>query len=168
MKLGNLLKEEKKFVKLIKPINLMILDSINEQLISSLKNHDSEKAGVLRMLKSAIKNTEIEKRTDFSEKDVIATLRKEAKKRQDAINLYQEGSRQELADKERKELEIIQTFLPRAMSESDLSSIIDQVIKETNAQAISDMGKVMSVVMSKVGDAADGGVVSNIVRSRLQ
>ena len=146
----------------------MILDSINQELKESLKNGDSEKVGVLRMLKSAIKNTEIEKQADFSKKDVVLTLRKEAKKRQDSIQLFQDNGRQELADKEQKELEIIQAFLPSAMSEDDLNVIIDQVVKETNAATISDMGRVMQAVMQKAGDAADGSMVSNLVRSRLQ
>lgn len=146
----------------------MILDSINQELKESLKNGDSEKVGVLRMLKSAIKNTEIEKQADFSEKDVISTLRKETKKRQDSVQLFQDNGRQELASKEQKELEVIQTFLPQAMSEADLNVIIDQVIKETNATNISDMGRVIQAVMQKAGDAADGSMVSNLVRSRLQ
>lgn len=146
----------------------MILDSINQELKESLKNGNSEKVGVLRMLKSAIKNTEIEKQAVFSEKDVISTLRKETKKRQDSIKLFQDNGRQELAGKEQKELEIIQTFLPQAMSEADLNVIIDQVIKETKATNISDMGRVMQAVMQKAGDAADGSMISNLVRSRLQ
>lgn len=146
----------------------MILDSIDQELKESLKNRNSEKVGVLRMLKSAIKNTEIEKQADFNEKDVISTLRKETKKRQDSVQLFQDNGRQELAVKEQKELEIIQTFLPQAMSEADLNVIIDQVIKETNATNISDMGRVMQAVMQKAGDAADGSMVSNLVRSRLQ
>ncbi|KKR30208.1 MAG: hypothetical protein UT63_C0104G0004 [Candidatus Gottesmanbacteria bacterium GW2011_GWC2_39_8] len=93
----------------------MILDSINQELKESLKNGDSEKVGVLRMLKSAIKNTEIEKQADFSKKDVVLTLRKEAKKRQDSIKLFQDNGRQELANTEQRELEIIQAFLPSAM-----------------------------------------------------
>lgn len=146
----------------------MILDSIDQELKESLKNGNSEKVGVLRMLKSAIKNTEIEKQADFSEKDVISTLRKEIKKRQDSIKLFQDNNRQELADKEQKELEIIRALLPQAMSEADLNIIIDQVIKETNAKTISDMGRVMQAVMQKAGDAADGSMVSNLVRPRLQ
>ncbi|EKD23065.1 MAG: hypothetical protein ACD_83C00077G0004 [uncultured bacterium] len=146
----------------------MILDSINQELKESLKNGDSEKVGVLRMLKSAIKNTEIEKQADFSKKDVVLTLRKEAKKRQDSIKLFQDNGRQELANTEQRELEIIQAFLPSAMSEDDLNVIIDQVVKETNAATISDMGRVMQAVMQKAGDAADGSMVSNLVRSRLQ
>lgn len=146
----------------------MILDSIDQELKESLKNRNSEKVGVLRMLKSAIKNTEIEKQADFNEKDVISTLRKETKKRQDSVQLFQDNNRQELADKEQKELEIIQALLPQAMSEADLNIIIDQVIKETNAKTISDMGRVMQAVMQKAGDAADGSMVSNLVRPRLQ
>lgn len=146
----------------------MILESIDELLKTSLKAGNSEMVSVLRFLKSAIKNAEIEKQNKLNEKDIIGVLRKEAKKRQDSIALYQDGGRVDLAEKEKKELAIIERFLPQAMSETDASLVADRIIKETGAKTIADMGRVMAGVLASIGDRADGSMISLIVRSKLQ
>lgn len=146
----------------------MIIESINELLKTSLKAGNSEIVSVLRFLKSVIKNAEIEKQDDLSEKEIISVIRKEAKRRQDAITLYQDGGRTDLADKEKKELKIIQRFLPPALSDNDILTAVEKTIKKTGAQSISDLGRVMAAVLAEIGDRADGAMISAIVRSKLQ
>lgn len=144
-----------------------LFDSLESDLTEATKARDEIKTGVLRLLKSALKNYQIEVGHDLSTAEVLAVLQKEAKKRRDAIDLYQKANRTELAEAEQQELEIIDTYLPDAASEGEINQAIDDAIKQLGADDISAMGQVMGVVMAKLGARADGAQVSAAAKEKL-
>jgi len=164
------------------------MNSLQENLNNNLKNALKEKQEllilVLRGLNAAIHNKEIEKRTKLSkqekdikkleelsklsEEEVLEIISSEAKKRRDSIEEFKKGNRQDLVDKETKELEIIKNYLPEQMSEEQIREEVKKSIAETGAAGPKDTGKVMSLVMPKLKGKADGQVVSKIVGELLK
>lgn len=144
-----------------------IIEKIDEDLNISLKNREADKTMVLRSLKAALQNTMIENKGEIDENQTLATLQREAKKRKEAIELYEKSGRSELADKEKAELKIIGEYLPEQISDTELEKIVSEAITETGASTIQDMGKVIGAVMSKTKGQADGARVSGMVKSRL-
>jgi uncharacterized protein YqeY len=145
----------------------MLLEQIQSDLKTALKMNDSLLVSTLRLLLSEIHNKKIEKQAELTEEEVIAVLRKEAKKRQESIEAYQKAGRQELADKESKELLILSKYLPQEMASQELEKVIKEVIAEVGAQGAGDFGKVMGRVMSKVKGQIDGAKVSEAVKKLL-
>lgn len=136
-----------------------------------MKARDELKTSTLRMLLSSIQYFEIAKKgTDYQATDdeVISVIQKEVKKRNEAIELYKQGDRPELAEKEQKEAIILSAYLPKQLTDEELSAIIVNVIKESGAKSVSEMGKVMGIIMPKVAGRADGGKISLLVRQKLQ
>lgn len=128
------------------------------------------KTSVLRMLLSAINYYEIQKGGagyEATDEDVLAVIQKEAKQRKDSIEEFKKAGRLELVDKETKELEMLQVYLPKQMTEEEIKKLVIEVIKETNAKSFTDIGKVMGTLMPKVKGKTDGGLVSKIVRESL-
>lgn len=144
-----------------------IIEKIDEDLNTSLKNREADKTMVLRSLKAALQNATIENKGEIDENQTLATLQREAKKRKEAIELYEKSGRSELADKEKAELKIIGDYLPKQISDTELEKIVSEAITETGASTIQDMGKVIGAVMSKTKGQADGARVSGMVKSRL-
>jgi uncharacterized protein len=144
-----------------------IKKQINEDFKRALKQKDELVSGVLRMVKSAIKNTEIEKRKELSPEEITAILSKEAKKRKEAVLLYKKGKREDLALKEKNEIKILSTYLPQMLSEGEIRKFVLEIISKTKAKGISDFGKVMGKVMSELKGKTDGAKVSQIVRGEL-
>ncbi len=141
---------------------------IQQDLKEAMKSGDRFKVDTLRGLIAQIKDERIKLRPkELEEKDVLAVLQRAVKRRKEAISLYQQGNRQDLVDKEQKELEIIQQYLPEQMSKEEVLKLIEQAIAEVQAQSIKDMGKVMGSVMKKVQGRADGKEVQQLVRERL-
>ncbi len=144
-----------------------------EKLKSDLKEaqlaRDELKTSVLRLLLSEIKNLEIQKGVDYilSEDEVIWVIQKELKKRQEAALGFRSGAREDSAIKEETEADILSKYLPAQLSDAELSQIIDTVMTETNASSISDMGKVIGGVVSKVKGQASGDRISKMARLRL-
>ncbi len=146
----------------------MISDTIQKQIREAMKAKDEVRLSTLKLLSAALTNAEIEKKREkLTEEEEIKIVNSEAKKRSDAIALYEKAGRQELVDREKEELKILQEFLPEQMSEEKLASLVEQGIAEVGATGIADLGKVMSAVMPKVKGQADGNRVSNIVRQKL-
>ena len=159
-------------------------EKINSELKKAFMGKEELTVSVLRMLNSAIHNKEIEKRTKLSkqekdieklkessqltEEEVIEVISSEAKKRKDAIIEFAKGGRQDLADKETKELEILKKYLPEQMGEEQIREEAKKVIEEMNAAGLKDTGKVMSALMPKLKGKAEGGVVSKIVNELLR
>ena len=108
------------------------------------------------------------KESQLTDEEIIEVVSSEIKKRRDAIALYKKGGRQELADKEKKEVEILQKYLPEQLSEEEVKKIVEEVIAKVNAKEIKDMGRVMAELMPKVKGRADSGVVSKIVKQSLE
>ena len=123
----------------------------------------------IRMVKAALQNKEIELKKDLDEAEMSRVLLTLVKQRKEAAELYQKGKREELAEKELKELAIIEAYLPKALSQDEIVQIIESAIRETGPVTMKDMGKVMKAVTTKLaGQAVDGKQLSDLVRARLQ
>jgi uncharacterized protein YqeY len=145
----------------------MISDTIQKQITDAMKAHDEVRLSTLRMLSSELHNFQID-HPEMTGEDELSVVKKEAKKRRDAIEVYEKAGAKDRAEKEKAELVILQEFLPAEISESELTDLVDQAIAEIGASQTSDIGKVIGIVMKKTGGAADGGRVSTMVRSKLE
>ncbi|OGH24397.1 MAG: hypothetical protein A3B47_01370 [Candidatus Levybacteria bacterium RIFCSPLOWO2_01_FULL_39_24] len=148
----------------------MLKQKIQEELKQAMLAQDVLKTSVLRMVKSAITYYEIQKGGagyEATDEDVLSVIQKEAKQRRDSIEEYKKANRQDLADKEIKELEMLQAYLPQQMPEEQIREIVLDTIREINATSVAEMGKVMGALMPKVKGKADGGLVSKIVKESL-
>lgn len=146
---------------------MLTFEQIDADLIVALKAKESFLVSTLRLLKSALKNAEIAKTSELTEPEAISVLEKQAKQRRDSIEQFSNAGRNDLADKEKAELEIIQKYLPQKMSEEELSQVIDRVIAETGATGVSDLGRVMKEAIAKTAGAADGATISRIAKEKL-
>jgi len=154
----------------------MIADKAKEDLASAMKNKEDLRVSTLRLLLFAIHNKEKEKRyktssesdPSLSEEEVIEILRSEIKKRKESISSFQSGGRENMAEKESKELDILRQYLPPEISREELEKETKKAIAETGAEGPKDIGKVMAVIMPKLKGKADGGTVSETVRRMLQ
>lgn len=147
----------------------MLKDTLQEDIQKAMVARNEEKLSTLRMLKNAIQYAEIAKGLDYkaTDEDVLDVIGKEVKKHREAIELYEKGGRPELAEKEKKELEILQSYLPEQMSEEEVSKLVDEAVSSTGASSMQDMGKVMGALMAQVKGKADAGMVSNLVKQKL-
>jgi hypothetical protein len=148
----------------------MLKQKLKEELRQSMLVRNELKTSVLRMLLSAINYYEIQKGGagyEATDEDVLAVTQKEAKQRRDSIEEFKKAQRQELVDKETKELEMLQAYLPQQMSKEEIKSHVLEAINQTGAKSIAEMGKIMGALMPKVKGKADGGLVSKIVRESL-
>jgi uncharacterized protein len=148
----------------------MLKQKLRDSLKQSMLARDQFKTSVLRMIISEIGYYEIQKGRagyEATDEDVLAVIQKGAKQRRDSIEEFKKANRQELADKEIKELEMLQTYLPQQMNEEEIKTLVKEAINQTGAKAMTDMGKVMGILMPKVKGKADGGLVSKIVRESL-
>lgn len=144
------------------------LETLTEDMKTSMKAGDAARTGVLRLLRGALKNEEINAgHVALDESGAMKVLQREAKQRRDSIEAYRAAGRQDLLAQEELELGIIASYLPEAMSETELASVVDEVITELGATDAKSMGQVMGAVMARVGAKADGGAVSRLVRARL-
>lgn len=145
----------------------MLKDDIDKDLIDAMKGKDENTLLVLRSLKSALKNKEIEKQKDLEDADVMGVIQSQIKSRRDSVDMYEKGGRAELAEKEKKEIEILQKYLPEQMSEAEVRELVKKAIADTGASEIKDMGKVMGSVMPQTKGKADGSLISRIVKEEL-
>ncbi|WP_022846944.1 MULTISPECIES: GatB/YqeY domain-containing protein [unclassified Desulfurobacterium] len=144
---------------------------LKERLIKDMKEamkaRDKVKLSTIRMINSLIKNAEIDKRGELTDEEIVSLLQKYAKQRRESIELYEKGGRQDLVEKEKAELAIVESYLPEQMSEDEIRRIVEEAIAGTGASSPKDLGKVMKVVMPKVKGKADGSVVNRIARELL-
>ena len=148
----------------------MLKDKIQEDLKAAMLAKEELKLSTIRMLKSAIQYYEIQKGGagyEATDEDIIEVIGREIKKRRESIEMFEKGRRQELADKERKELEILQNYLPEQLDENAIRVLVDEVISKTGATTMQDMGKVMGELMPSTRGKADGQLVSSIVKEKL-
>ncbi len=144
-----------------------LIDKLNEDLKTALKNNDEVAKNTIRMIKSALSYKKIELNRELEEGEIFQVIKKEAKKREEAIEEYKKGNREELVEKEAKELEIIKRYLPQMLTEVEIEDEIKKVIQETGASSKKDIGKVMKAVMEKLKGRADGKTVSQIANRIL-
>ena len=145
-----------------------LLSSIQEEVKVSLKSGEKLKASTLRLIVSAIKLEEKNKSETLTDDESLEILVKMIKQRKDSISQFETANRMELAQKEKEEIEIIQNYLPKQLSEDELSVLITEIIKEINAESIKDMGKVMGELKTKHSDALDFSKVSAIIKELLK
>jgi hypothetical protein len=146
---------------------MSLLQKIDDDYKTALKTSDSLKVSVLRMVKAASKNRQIDKRGELSDEDILAVISTLSKQRKESIELFSKGGREDLAEKERQELAILQSYLPKQLSLEELDKIILESIQESSAQGLNDLGKVMRIVMSRVKGIADGHIVNQRVKDLL-
>lgn len=141
---------------------------IDKDLIVALKARDEIKVSTLRFLKAALKNYAIEKKAkELKDQDTTSIIRKQIKQRRDAIEAYEKGNRPDLLEKEKKELEILKSYMPEELPVDELRKIISQAIEESGAKTTKEMGKVMGLVMPEVAGRAEGKVISKLVAEVL-
>lgn len=148
----------------------MTKKDLQEELKQSMLAKNELKTSVLRMVLSAINYYEINKGGagyGANDEDVLSVIQKEAKQHNDSIEQFKNARRQDLVDKETKELEILKKYMPEQMKEDEIKKLVKEALSQTGAKSISDMGKVMETLMPKVKGRADGGLVSRIVKESL-
>ncbi len=144
-----------------------MINRITNDIKKALLNKQKEELLVLRSLKSALKYIEIDMKKELTEEESIKVLQNQVKTREQAIELYIQGNRPELAEKEKFEIKIIRTYLPEPLTEAEMEIEVTQTISELQAESMKDMGKVMKALSQKLGTRADGKVLSNLVRQKL-
>lgn len=144
-----------------------MIKKISTDIMSALREKDKNRLQVLRSIKAALKYKEIELKKELSQDEIIAVLNTQLKRREQAIELYIQGERTDLADIEKYEIEIIKTYLPEPLTEAEMEIEVDEAIAELNAESMRDMGKVMKALKEKLGSKADGKILSSIVRAKL-
>jgi len=144
-------------------------DRLTEDLKLAMKARDQLRMDVIRMIKAAVMNKEMEIKKDLDDAEMSRVMTTMIKQRRESIEQFEKGQRVELADKERQEIAILESYLPQALSPEQLSAIVDSVIRDTGARSLKEMGIVMKAVMVRVaGQPVDGKQISDLVRSKLQ
>jgi uncharacterized protein YqeY len=145
--------------------------SVENQLVEdmklAMKSGNKIELDTIRMLRAQVKSASIEKKGDLTEAEIAQVLQKEAKKRKEAIEMYQKGNREDLVKKEKAELSILSKYLPEQLSEKDLDEIIKTAIESLQVDSEKDMGRVMGAIMPKVKGKADGKLVQQKVKESL-
>lgn len=146
----------------------MLEEKIMEDYKKAMKDKDAAKVSTLSFLRADLKYAAIDKRKDkLEDADVIAVVKKQVKQRQDSIEQFKNGGRQDLAQKETGELEVLKSYLPQQLSEDKIRAIIEEAVKETGACGPQDMGKLMKALLPKLSGGADNKLVSELVKNRL-
>ena len=140
---------------------------LGEDFKQALRSGDKLRVSVVRLLMALIKNREVEKRGPLTDAELLQAIVASCKQRQEAIEQYKQGGRQDLVDKESAELEILQSYLPKPLTSEELQAMVLEAIGEVQATSLKEMGKVMGVLMPKVTGRADGKMVNTLVREAL-
>ena len=146
---------------------MSFLDQLTADMSTSMKAGTADRTGVIRLILTSLKNEKIKLGHDLSDEESMRIVAREAKQRRDSIAAYETASRNDLADIEKAELVLIEAYLPQQMDEAAVSAVIDSIITEIGAATKADMGRVMGLAMKQVAGAADGGLVSRLVASKL-
>jgi uncharacterized protein YqeY len=146
---------------------MTIKERLSEQMKSAMKSGDKDTLAFARNLHAAVRKKEIDERVDLDDAAVLKIISTLVKQRQDSIEQFTQGGRQDLVDKEQAELKFLQTFMPAQMDESEIRKIVDWAVTEAKAAGPKDMGNVMKLLMPKVQGRADGKLVNQIVRERI-
>ncbi len=134
---------------------------------SAMRSGEKSTLQTIRLILAAIKQQEVDTREVLTDKDVLAILTKMQKQRRESITQFNQASRQDLVDKENNELQIIQQYMPAALNEDEIDSLVQQALSDSGAESIKDMGKVMGLLKDKLAGRADMGKVSSIIKSKL-
>ncbi len=140
---------------------------ITEDMKTAMKAKDSERLGTIRLLQAAIKQKEVDERVELDDTAIVAIVDKLIKQRKDSITQFEAGGRQDLADKEKSELKVLEVYLPERMSAEEVTAAVKAIVAELGASGPGDMGKVMGAVKTKLAGKADMGQVSAAVKAAL-
>jgi uncharacterized protein YqeY len=145
--------------------------ALKEQITDDMKNamraKESQRLGVIRLLQAAIKQREVDERIELTDTDVIGVIEKMLKQRRDSIAAYESAKRQDLADVEKYEVTVLQTYLPKQLTENEINALLEKVVVDSGAVGIKDMGKVVAALKPLVAGKADMGKVSGLIKARL-
>jgi uncharacterized protein YqeY len=158
------------YTQMLRSRPLTISERVNQDIVAAMKARDEHRLGTLRMVKSALKNKEIDKRAALDDQEAMAVLNTLIKQRKDSIEQFTKGGRQEMADKEAAEIVLIETYLPKAAGQAEIDSGVKAVIAEMGSPTMKDMGTVMKNAMAKFaaqGMRVDGKNVSEAVKREL-
>jgi len=146
---------------------MTLRERVNEDVKAAMKGREAERLGTLRLLTAAMKQREVDERITLDDAGVIAVIEKMLKQRKDSVAQYEQGGRQDLADTEKREMAVLQAYLPQQLADDEVAAIVAEAVSASGAKAPSDMGKVMAIVKPKVAGKADMGKVSALVKARL-
>ena len=142
-------------------------EQLNEDIKTAMKAREQDKLGALRLLLSEVKRKEVDERITLDDAGVIGVVEKMLKQRKDSISQFEKAARQDLADKEKFEVGVLEAYLPQQLSQAEIDAVIAEAIAATGAKSAADMGKVMGVVKPRLAGKADMGKVSALVKARL-
>jgi uncharacterized protein YqeY len=140
---------------------------INDAMKDAMRAKDKARLGAIRLMQAEFKRIEVDERIEIDDARVLAVLDKMVKQRRDSINQYEAAGRQELADVEIAEIAVIQDFLPAALSDKEITAMVQAAIEQTGASSMADMGKVMGIIKPQIQGRADAGAVSGLVKAAL-
>ena len=144
-----------------------LLDTLRKDMFEASKAKDIGRADILKMAMASIKNQEVEIQRDLDDDEVIAVLRKESKKIADSIEQFERMGRDDLLEKEQYQFEVLESYLPQLMSRDDIEAVVEKKVADLGVSSVTEMGKVMGVVMNELKGKADGGLVKDIVQKVL-
>ena len=142
-------------------------ERLQADLKTAMKEKDTFKRDVIRFVMSAIKQIEVDERKELTDADIEAILVKQIKQRNDAIEQFRKGGREDLVEQNEKELEVLRSYLPEPMSEEEVRKVLEEIVAETGASGMKDMGKVMGAAKQKIGSRAEGRVINQIAKELL-
>ncbi|MBS3907001.1 MAG: GatB/YqeY domain-containing protein [Syntrophaceae bacterium] len=142
-------------------------EKLLEEMKQAMKTNDKIRLSTIRMIRSSSKNKEIELRRKLEDEDIFKVIQGMVRKGEESIEQFQAGGRNDLAEKEKMEIEILKSFLPQPISQEEIIKIIDETIQETQSSSLKDLGKVMKALMPRLGGKADGKVINQLVKERL-
>jgi uncharacterized protein YqeY len=146
---------------------MSLKDTITEDMKSAMKAGDKDRLKIVRLIRAAIMQVEVDTRNELDDAAVLGVLDKMVKQRRDSVEQFTKGGREDLAAIERAEIEVLESYLPAKMDDAELDALIDEVIATTGAESIRDMGKVMGAIKSRAAGRADMGAVGSRVKARL-
>lgn len=145
----------------------MIKDRIREDMKAAMRSHDAARLSTIRLLLAAIKQREIDEQIESTDDDVLVVIAKMVKQRRDSVEQYRAGGRDDLAQNEQAEIDVLQAYLPQALTDDEIAAIIDEATAAVGLTGMAAMGKVMALVKPRVNGRADLGKVSALIKARL-
>ena len=147
---------------------MTLKQKLQEDLKTSMKNKDTLRKSVITLIRSSIKQVEVDKRIELNDDDIIDIISKQLKQRNDSLEQFLDAGREDLVEETRSEIEVLKEYLPQQLSEEELNEIVKQTISEVGATSMKDMGKIMSVIKPKTKRRADGKLINKLVKENLQ
>lgn len=146
---------------------MSLLERLNEDMKQAMRNKEKEKLTVIRMIKASLQNEAIKLGKDLTEDQELTVLSREVKQRKDSLHEFEKAGREDLVEKIRTELQYVELYMPKQLSEEEVSKIVAETVAETGASSKADMGKVMVAIMPKVKGKADGSLINKLVQQHL-